>query len=175
MPDLDVNVVFCDDVRREADGRVSIMGVFEGLRILPSSVDTLPKTTILALVSATPGVDLSEIDLRVSVYRSGQLEHEESYPALPNQAEADSRLTSAAEDLGLTFPVKAYYAGLVELQNFPVHDGCSIQVRAMKGEQVLSEHGVVFIQDADAVSEIQQSAVVQSKSKSKRVRRKPRS
>lgn len=171
MSDLNVDVKFCDDVRREADGRVSFMGVFEGLRILPADVHTLPKVTIFALVSAIPGFDLSGISIRVSVYRGDQLEHEEAYPALPDSAMPDRRLVTIAEKMKLTFPIKAYYAGLVELQNFPVHDSCSIRVCTTRGNEVLSENGVVFFRDPKQSSDFEQSTRVQSKP-TKRTRKK---
>ncbi|MEX7641356.1 hypothetical protein ACWWU7_03205 [Stenotrophomonas sp. SM006] len=171
MSDLSVDVKFCDDVRREADGRVSVMGVFEGLRILPANVHTLPKVTIFALVSAKPGFDLGGISIKVSVYRGEQLEHEEAYPALPDSAVPDARLVTVAEEMKLTFPVRAYYAGLVELQNFPVHDDCSIRVCTTRGDEVFSENGVVFVRDPKKQSDFEQSVTVQSKP-SKRARKK---
>lgn len=163
MSDLTVDVKFCDDVRREADGRVSVMGVFEGLRILPSDVHTLPKVTIFALVSAEPEFDLSGISITVSVYRGEQLEHEEAYPALPDHAVPDARLVAVSEKMKLNFPVRAFYAGLVELQNFPVHDDCSIRVCTARGSEVFSENGVVFVRDPEKSSDFEQSVRVQTK------------
>lgn len=57
MSDLTVNVVFCDDARRESDGRLSLMGVFDGVRTLPAGSESIPKLTLCAFVSAASAPD----------------------------------------------------------------------------------------------------------------------
>ncbi len=166
MSDLTVDVVFCDDARREADGRLSLMGVFEGVRILPAGLSSLPKLTLCALVSAAQGSDLSDVVIKVSVFRDGALEHEDSYPSMPLVAQVDQRWLDAIAAAGIEYPLRAQFAGLLEFQNLPVHDGCVIKVSTHRGNELLFEHGVVLLQDdTGKVDSDAKYSVVQTKRK----------
>lgn len=158
MSDLTVDIIFCDDARREADGRFSLMGVFEGVRVMPTSVDTIPKLTICALVSAVQGADLSDVVIKVAVFRNDSLEHEESYPSMPLVAEVDPRWSGLIAAANIDFPLRAHFAGFLEMQNFPVHDGCVITVSTHRGKKVVSERGIAILQyasdDADPDSKL---------------------
>lgn len=154
MSDLTVNVVFCDDARRESDGRLSLMGVFDGVRTLPVGSESIPKLTLCAFVSAAQGADLSDVVLKVAVLRDGAVEHEDSYPSLPLTANIDKRWHEAIAAAGIDYPLRAHFAGLLEFQNFPVSDGCVIKVATYRGDKVLFEHGVVLLQDRNGAPQV---------------------
>lgn len=153
MSDLMVDVVFCDDARRESDGRLSLMGVFDGVRILPAGTESIPKLTLCAFVSADQGADLSKVVLRVTVFRDGAVDHEASYPSLPLTAEIDRRWHDALAAADIDFPLRAHFAGLLEFQNFPVNEGCVIKVATFRGDELLFERGVVLLMNEEAPDE----------------------
>ncbi|UYO95006.1 hypothetical protein [Pollutimonas sp. M17] len=58
---------YCDDVRREADGRASLMGIYPGEIAIPEGVGTVSRIAVQAVVMAASFTDLDLPSVAVSV------------------------------------------------------------------------------------------------------------
>ncbi|WP_448657267.1 hypothetical protein [Pseudoxanthomonas mexicana] len=157
-----INIVFCDDVRRELDGRLSLMGVFAGLRLV-SPDTTLPKIAVCVFLSAPVGYKTGEIKVRLTVEREGEIEHSDEFPQLPAVATVDAEVERLCSSASGGSSLNAAYAGVIEVQNFPVERGAKIHVVATeRGKEIHSSFAIIAVDDT-----AQKPKVVVTRKKSK--------
>lgn len=68
-PQVQFFAQYCDDVRREADGRASLMGIYPGEIAIPEGVDVISRIAVQAVITATSlaAVDLTSISVSVQL------------------------------------------------------------------------------------------------------------
>lgn len=129
-----VETVFCDDIREETSGKLSLIGVYTGQLLVRNFPSTLPKLCILIRVVTQASEPVQSLTLRI-------LKDEETFAELPvrqNQLAGTSQASEDEEDDGKLQVTQC----LLVFSPFAVEKPCTLRIRAITESEELAGLGL---------------------------------
>jgi len=129
--DRHLTAVFCDDVRPEQGNKLSFMGIYTGMLVVPNFPTTLPRLCVVLTLRVSPDMIPSD-ELRFRLYKGDEVIAEQVVPT-----EALSSARSASASPHMTEDRFASFGSIFQLFPVPLSEPCFFRARAVcDGEEV---------------------------------------